>query len=38
MPPGGEKRESKGGESGQVNNLTLRYNWALKIGFLNVQN
>ena len=37
-PPGGEKGEFRGGESGQASNLTLRSNWVLKIGFLNVQN
>ena len=34
-----EKKESpKGEESGQSSNLTPKYKWVLKIGFLKVQN
>ena len=35
---GGEKGESKEGESSQASNLAPKLTWVLKIGFLKVQN
>ena len=37
-PPGGEKGESKRGESSQASNLARKKKWILKIGFLKIQN